>query len=506
MLTRILRLPFMVILMGIAALSMLPVSFMAVLFDEDHVARVFLYGGVLFFILTALIAIATDSNRGRSVLQSHLLSLVGAWVFMPVMLAVPFYEALQNTSFANAYFEMLSSFTTTGATLFDDPSRLPRSLHFWRSLVGWMGGFFIWLVAIAILAPLNLGGFEVTARSRGSRTGTYFTWIGSEASPAKRLAHHAGHLGPIYVGLTVALWAFLFISGDRGFVALCHAMATLSTSGISPVGGIEGARSGFPGEMLIFIFLFFAISRLTFAPETQKDSLLRLPKDPEFRMGIALVLTVPTLLFARHWWGALEFNDQENLTAAISAFWGAAFTVLSFLTTTGFESVAWSDARGWSGLPTPGLILLGLAMVGGGVATTAGGVKLLRVYALYKHGLQEMETLVHPHIVSGVGEDTRHLGRQGAYMAWIFFMMMAVSIAGISLALALTGLDFESAFVFAVAALSTTGPLPDVVATHAHSWAELSSGGQVIAGIAMIMGRMETLAIIALLNPDFWRK
>ncbi len=506
MLTRILSLPFMVILMGIASLAMFPVAAMGVYMDESREARVFLYGGVLFLILTALIAIATEHNRGRSVLQSHLLALAGAWILLPIMLAVPFYEALRNTSFANAYFEMLSAFTTTGATLFDDPARLSLSLHFWRSLVGWLGGFFIWVVAIAILAPLNLGGFEVTARSRLSQTGNYFNWIGREASPSKRLTHHATRLAPIYGGMTVALWFFLFIGGEDGFTAACHAMATLSTSGISPVGGLEGGNGGFAGESLIFIFLFFAISRLTFAPETQKNSLIRLSKDPEFRMGISLVLAVPTLLFLRHWWGALEFDDQENFTAAISAFWGAAFTVLSFLTTTGFESEAWSDARGWSGLPTPGLILLGLATVGGGVATTAGGVKLLRVFALYKHGLQEMETLVHPHIVSGVGEDTRHLGRQGAYMAWIFFMLMAITITLVSLGFAATGLDFETSFVFAISALSTTGPLPGVAMNQPLSWADLSGIGQIIAGMAMILGRMETLAIIALLNPDFWRR
>ena len=89
-------------------------------------------------------------------------------------------------------------------------------------------------------------------------------------------------------------------------------------------------------------------------------------------MGILFIIAVPTLLFLRYWWGALEFDDQENLSAALNAFWGAAFTVLSFLSTTGFESTVWHEARGWSGLATPGLILLGLAMVGGGVATTAG--------------------------------------------------------------------------------------------------------------------------------------
>ena len=117
-----------------------------------------------------------------------------------------------------------------------------------------------------------------------------------------------------------------------------------------------------------------------------------------------------------------------------------------------------------------------------------------------------MEKLIHPHVVPGVGEDARHLGRQGAYMAWIFFMLMAVSIAGVSLALSLTGLDFETSIIFAVSALSTTGPLASVATIQPLSWAELSGVGQIIAAVAMILGRMETLAIVALLNPDFWRR
>lgn len=506
MIQRILSLPFMVILMGIAALSMFPVATFAKLASEDHEARVFLYGGVLFLILTALIGIATADNRGRSVLQSHLLALAGAYLIMPVMLAIPFYEALRNTSFINAYFEMLSSLTTTGATLFDDPDRLPRSLHLWRAMVGWMGGFFIWVVAIAILAPLNLGGFEVTARGRVGRTGHYFTQISRGATPSRRIIHHASALAPIYGGLTAALWIFLFFAGEDPFVAICHAMSTMATSGISPVGGMSGGQASLAGEGLIFIFLFFAISRLTYAPETQRDSLARLSADPEFRLGLFLVLSIPVILFLRHWFGAFEVDEQENLRAALKALWGGAFTVLSFLTTTGFESAVWHDVRNWSGLATPGLILMGLALFGGGVATTAGGVKLLRVYALYKHGQREMERLVHPNSIGGSGSEERHIRRQGAYMAWIFFMMFALSIAIFMLALALTGIDFETAMVFTIAALSTTGPLATTAAETPLSYAALSDGAKVILGAAMVLGRLETLAVVALLNPDFWRR
>ncbi len=135
---------------------------------------------------------------------------------------------------------------------------------------------------------------------------------------------------------------------------------------------------------------------------------------------------------------------------------------MSFLTTTGFVSEYWAEARSWSGLRTPGLILMGLALVGGGVATTAGGVKLLRVYALYRNGMREMEQLVHPTLRLRRRRRRRRLQSGGAFIAWIFFMLFALSFAGVTLALTLVGVSFDEALVLAIAALSTTGPLTQV--------------------------------------------
>jgi trk system potassium uptake protein TrkH len=128
--------------------------------------------------------------------------------------------------------------------------------------------------------------------------------------------------------------------------------------------------------------------------------------------GFAVVV-LPTLLFMRHWLGALEVETVANFGDALQALWGSAFTVLSFLTTTGFVSDSWVAAQTWSGLQTPGLLLVGLVLMGGGVATTAGGVKLLRVYALYKHGVREMAKLIYPHSVGGAGRLGRRIRREG---------------------------------------------------------------------------------------------
>ncbi|MCV6606201.1 MAG: hypothetical protein OIF34_12920, partial [Porticoccaceae bacterium] len=169
---------------------------------------------------------------------------------MPLFMALPFYEGLETTSYLNAYFEMVSSFTTTGATLFERPDRLVDSLHLWRGLVGWLGGLLIWVSASAVLAPLNLGGFEVTASAEPGHGGARIDRF-ERANIGKRLTEIFRILAPIYLGLTGVLWLLLVMVGDSPLVSLMHAMATLSTSGISPVGGLEGVQSGFWGEALI---------------------------------------------------------------------------------------------------------------------------------------------------------------------------------------------------------------------------------------------------------------
>ena len=202
---------------------------------------------------------------------------------------------------------------------------------------------------------------------------------------------------------------------------------------------------------------------------------------------------------------AYDVAAMESFSQAFYALWGALFTVMSFLTTTGFVSEHWIEAQDWSGLPTPGLILLGLALIGGGVATTAGGVKLLRVFALYQNGTREMERLVHPHSVSGAGVAGRRLQSNGAFIAWIFFMLFALSLTAVTLLLTLTGVRFDNAIVLSIASLSTTGPLVEYATDVPIRLIELGISAKMILCGAMVLGRLETLAIIALLTPDLWR-
>lgn len=495
--------PLLILLIGIAGLSMYLPAIHATVQHSHSEARAFFYAGTLTLTIVTLVAIAMAAQPRRRSSLRNLAALMAAFTLLPLILAVPFHDALGTTSFLNSYVEMVSSLTTTGATLFD-PARLSPTLHLWRGMVGWMGGFLIWVAASAILAPLNLGGFEVTATSEPGQGETRFTQ-GGLADPQQRIIRVTAQLLPIYTGLTLALWLMLLILGDPPLVALIHGMSVMATSGISPLGGVQDAASGLAGEMLIALFLLFGLSRLTFSSDTITTARRGIQHDPEFRLGMLLALGVTVLLFLRHYLGAFQVSATSDMLAPLRALWGSFFTILSFLTTTGFQSAYWEAARSWSGLETSGIILMGLALMGGGVATTAGGVKLLRVWALYLHGLREMDRLVHPSSVGHSRSGSSRIARKGAFFAWIFFMFFAVSLMFLSLAFAALGSTFEQAIVLSIAGLTTTGPLVGTGSVAPVLLIELGQSAKLLFCAAMVLGRLELLAFIALLTSSFWR-
>lgn len=505
MLARLAELPLLVVLLGATGcLTLLP-ALHALVGDQHEVARHFFYSGVVILIITVMLGIATAAYSPRNVGRSQLASLVGAYVVLPVAMTLPIVQTVPDTALINAWFEMLSSFTTTGASVYA-PARLPASVHLWRASVGWFGGFFVLLSAYAILAPLNLGGAEVISGRVPGRGATGTTQITRIADPAERLTRYAILIFPVYAGLTLLLWIGLMIFGDDGVTALTHAMGTLSTSGISAGVTVAKAASGLPGEMLIFLFLIFAVTRRAFPGTGLAENRRPIRGDPEVRLAALLILTVPTVLIIRLWFVPGGEDALPRLGTMVSALWGTIFTAASFLTTTGYGSAHWGATTGWSGLGTPGLVLLGLAIIGGGTATTAGGVKLLRVYALFRHGQRELERIIHPHSIGGGGTDSRRLRREGAQMAWVFFMLFAMSIAVVLATLTLLGVSFEPALVLSIAALTTTGQLAEVATLRPVPYAGLSDGVKVVLGVAMVIGRLETLALIALIAPGRWRR
>lgn len=501
---RLAALPLFVILTGLGALAMvLPALHAASLRDWD-MARAFVQPATLGLVLAIVLGIATAANRSRNPARSQLLALLVAYTLLPLMLAVPLVEAVPGATLGQAWWEMVSAFTTTGATLFA-PADLAPSVHLWRATVGWLGGLFALSTAAAILAPMNLGGFELLTNAPAGRGAVGAGQLLRAAEPCARIGRAVTMIVPLYGGATALLWLGLVLLGDPPLVGLSHAMSALATSGITPLADAGEAPSGMAGEALIFAALLFALSRRLY-PIDRPGLLPRgMGADPEVRLAAMIVAAVTLMLVLRHWLATLEETAPATLGSVLRATWGAAYTSVSFLTTTGFTSSVWGETQAWSGLSASGLVLAGLATIGGGVATTAGGVKLLRVYALYRHGEREVERLIHPSSIGGAGVQERRLRQRGARLAWIFFMMFALSICLVMLALSLDGLGFEEATVLTVAALSNTGPLAEVAIQTPVPWSGLGDLAKVVLAAAMVLGRLETLAIIALLNPEFWR-
>jgi trk system potassium uptake protein TrkH len=498
-------LPLVVVLIAIGGAAMLVPAAHGFASGDDRSGRAFLYSGLIVLTLAAMLALALGNRKRRDDPRGQLAALALAYLVLPVVATLPFAVAVPDTRLLNAWFEMVACFTTTGGTLYDTPGRLPMTVHLWRGTVGWLGGFFVLVAAAAILAPMNLGGFEVLTPGAATPARPLRAPGEGRIRGVPRSLAQAQIVFPAYLAFTLVLWLGLLIAGEGATVGLIHAMGTISTSGISPVLGLDGGRAGVAGEVVIFFGLCLAVTRRSLPGAPRAGRGQPIWRDPEVRLAAVFILAVPLALFARHWLGAIESETPDDLPSAGRALWGALFTVASFLTTTGYEAAGWTDARIWSGLQTPGLILLGLAIMGGGVATTAGGVRLLRVYALYKHAQRELDRIAYPSSVGGGGPEGRALRREGAFLAFVTFMLFALTLGALTAALAMSGVGFERAVVLAIAALSTTGPLADLALPGGEGYQRLSDAAKVVLAAGMVLGRLEMIALLAILSPRVWR-
>ncbi|WP_239031785.1 TrkH family potassium uptake protein [Paroceanicella profunda] len=471
---------------------------------NERAARTFAYCGLVSLVMAGMLALALANRTPRITARAQLLTLVASYALLPLVAAAPVVLLRPEMDLERAYFEMLSCLTTTGATLMDGAS-VSQTMHLWRATVAWCGGFLIVLSAAAIMAPLNLGGFEVRATLRGSRPEEGLAQAGSVAA-SMRLLRMVRLLGPSYLILTIVLAFLLAVAGEAPLLSMIHAMSVMSTSGISIDSEGFGSGAGRLGEMIALPFLVIAATQRGLRIRFTRADLAWARRDPELRLMLVMVMSVAAILFLRHWLGALTVSTEPDLLGGLRALWGAIFTGLSFLTTTGFTSVDWDLARAWSGLPSSGMILLGLAMMGGGVASAAGGVKLLRCYALFRQGVRELGRLTYPSSIGGAGEAERRLRQGGAYISWVFLMLFVGTLSLVMLALTLTGVGFQDALAFSIAALTTTGQVPQMADTGGPGYSEISAVARGILCVGMVLGRLETLAVIALFNPSWWRR
>ena len=486
------KIPFLIILMGVFSLAMLLPSIHALYLGLHRVAQAFFYSSLLFLTLTILLGLSLRRPRSQSELKNTLVSLVGFYVFVPFFLAVPLRESLVGINFISLYFEMVSCLTTTGATIFDASFIISEPIHLWRSLVGWLGGFVFLIIVFATLTPLKLGGFEIF---RNDSQYNYVAQAINSQNSEERLLMYGRKLFPIYFIITAVLFFLLLLTGNRAFTSLCLAFSTLSTSGILPYNKGNSLNISFIGQFIVFAFLILSFSH-TFTLSKKFDIIGSLKFGREIRVAFILIVLVMTFLLVSDIFLYLTQNRNVEPLWIFNRVWPRLFSSVSFLATSGFSILPLNGDT-----PViPFFILAGLSIVGGGIATTAGGIKLIRFYALFKHGTNEINRLSHPRSVLGFGAAGKDISQEGAFRSWILFMLFSLFGVVLVTVLGFLGVSLESSVALAVSVLSTNGYLV-FSAVDGFSYNDLLPSVKVWLIAGMIVGRFEVLAILVVLIP-----
>jgi trk system potassium uptake protein TrkH len=298
----------------------------------------------------------------------------------------------------------------------------------------------------------------------------------------------------------------LATAGAPAFEALCYAFGAVSTTGFKVNAGGIAVYDSAAIELVLVLFIVPAAIGVASHHQALRGRVRIYREDPECRyMAIAVALVV-ALIFLRHWIGAIETSSTDEVSAGISALWGSLFMAISYITTAGFESADWDGATAWSGLRTPGVVLIGLAMIGGGAASTAGGGKLIRAALLAKHSLNELARLTRPAEVRPIRSGRHRITHGAMRIVFVFVMLYVLAVVASALALTATGIGVIDALIASISVLSNTGPLLVLIADDANAYINLSDMAKIVLCIGMIVGRMETLAVVALLSHRTWRK
>lgn len=496
------RFPLFVNIVALAGFSMLLPALHAAWIGDFATGRLMLYLSCLTLVGCVCIGLTLSNRVAKLGPRDQLLTVITGLAILPLLLAVPFPVLIPSTGWLNAYFEMVSSLTTTGATVFRDPEAVPVSLHLWRGIVGWLGGYITLVIAFGVMAPLNIGGFEMTRAIGGAEAERHAEQQDHAQDRLLRVIQMV--TGP-YVFISAALVFLLVLLGADGLRAVMVAMAVVSTSGILPDGNTLAGQGHLITEIIIAVFVLLSVTSLLFDP-TRRKTIGGLRQDPELRLLTVMVIMIPGIMLIHFSLNGFAAGTANSLADIIYAVWGAVFTVLSFIATLGHQSSAWDSTQSLFGFETSGLLFLGLLAIGGGVASTAGGIKLLRIYALYKHGVREMERLTLPNSVAGAGQTQRRIRREGAFIAWVYLMLFLLSLAAAILALSLSGIDLIYAIELGLVMLANAGPALEFISQNPLHISELSAAAKITLCVTMIAGRLEVLALFAIFDPSFWRR
>ena len=417
------------------------------------------------------------------------------WLVMSASGMLPYLFTGAIPDITNAFFETISGYTTTGASILNDIESLPKGLLFWRSLTHWIGGMGIIVLAIAILPLLGIGGMQLFAAEAPGPSA-------DKLHP--RITDTAKRLWLIYVGYTLAETLLLKLAGMDFFDAMNHAMATLSTGGFSTKNSSLANWNDQPLiQYIVILFMFLAGSNFVLSYFAFKGKIQKVLKDEEFKFYTGFIISFSIVAAL-----VIYFQAQPQVSASLPMVFGygesairhALFQVLAVVTTTGFVT---ADFTGWTPFLT--IFFFGLMFLGGSAGSTAGGIKVMRHLLIIKNGLLEFKRTLHSNAIIPVRYNNKTVPESIVYNIIGFFVLyMLLFIIG-ALVLAFMGLDFESAIGGAATSLGNVGPGLGSL-NPLSNFNDLPALGKWWCGFLMLLGRLELFTVLILFSPYFWRK
>ena len=405
------------------------------------------------------------------------------WVLMAFSGTLPFLLSGAIPTYPDAFFESMSGFTTTGATILTDIEGVPKGILFWRSLTQWIGGMGIIVLAVAILPILGIGGMQL------------FQSEAPGISPDKlkpRIRDTAKRLWVIYISLTLTETVLLMVGGMSFFDAINHGLTTMATGGFSPKNASVAFYKSPYLQYVITVFMFLAGSSFTLTYFMLKGKFNKVWANEEFRYYVALVVLVTLVTTVGIYWSTDEAWEPS--------FRYAAFQVLSILSTTGYIT---ADYTTWAPLLT--VLFIVLMFVGASAGSTAGGVKIVRHVILLKNSILELKRQIHPSAIIPVRYNGKAVTQDITFNVLAFFIIYVLVFALGTLAMALTGVDFMTSVGATATSLGNIGPGIGTVGP-VDNFAHLPAAGKWILSFLMLLGRLELFTVIILFTPYFWNK
>ncbi|MCD9149030.1 TrkH family potassium uptake protein [Pseudophaeobacter flagellatus] len=462
--------------------GMMVFPFVADLLEGRGHWPVFLESGIITMLAGALMALSCGSatQKGLSIQQTFLLTTL-VWVALPIFGALPFMLGATELSFTNAFFEAMSGLTTTGSTVISGLDALPKGLLLWRGILQWLGGIGIIVVAMVFLPELRVGGMQIFKSEA-------FDTMGKILPRAQAIAKQ---IALIYLGLTVTCMVVYMALGMGSFDALVHAMTTMSTGGFSNYDASFGTFSG-PPEYAASVFMILAalpFVRYVQLINGQANPLISDSQVRAFLATIAILVAVTATVL-----GTIFPHHPEQAVRE------ALFNITSIISGTGYASV---DYMKWGSFLIMVFFFVGL--IGGCAGSTACSVKIFRYQLLFASIRVQIQRIRSPHGVFAPRFQGRAVGSDVLSSVISFFMFFVVTMGIVAWALALTGLDFITAISGAATAVANVGPgLGDTIGP-AGNFASLNDAAKWILSSAMLIGRLELMAVYAILTVRFWR-